>query len=330
MSPLARARGLFGALRDAGRTTPAVDPASMRRNLAAIGALRGGFDWLDRFAPTTVDGGAGRLNLEIGAADDAWGTLVFVPGTNAYALMYGQALSAMLDRGLNVVGLDPRGHGASDGRRGSYTLTELLDDLDRAIAHARQRFGGPIFVGGSSQGGIAAFYTAAERRDLAGAVCHNIADLGAPDRVRLSRLEPVGRMAEPLVRGLARLLPELPVPMTVYLDLAREPVIGLGNARDALYGDPALYPCVRLRALASLSGTPLPVPVDAITTPVLVLHGGGDTLFPTDYVEGLYRRLPGDRHGFRLYPGLPHYLVVDHVDAWIDDVVDWMRDRVAR
>ena len=105
-------------------------------------------------------------------------------------------------------------------------------------------------------------------------------------------------------------------------------MIGLGNARDALYADPALYPCVRLATLASLSGTPLPCAVEEISTPILVLQGGADTIFPTDYIEALFARLPGDAHAYRLYPGLPHYLVVDHVDAWIDDVAGWMRDRL--
>jgi len=76
-----------------------------------------------------------------------------MPGTSAYALIYGEFLKALADRGYNVVGFDPRGHGRSGGERGSYTIPELVSDMKAAVEYAQKRFGDPIVVAGSSQGG---------------------------------------------------------------------------------------------------------------------------------------------------------------------------------
>ncbi len=40
-------------------------------------------------------------------------TMVFVPGTSVYALLYTEYMYKLSQQGFNVVGLDPRGHGLS-------------------------------------------------------------------------------------------------------------------------------------------------------------------------------------------------------------------------
>ncbi|MBX3271322.1 MAG: alpha/beta fold hydrolase [Sandaracinaceae bacterium] len=257
-------------------------------------------------------------------------TVVFAPGTNAYALLYAELLAALAARGVRAIGYDPRGHGASGGRRGSYTMDELVDDLARVVAHARARHGAPVFVAGSSQGGITALYYAARGGPIAGAICHNAADLADPTSLRLTRLPvSVSHALAPTLRRVARVLPELPVPLTAYLDLARERVEGLGSAREVIYADPSVVPFIRLRTLASLSSAKLARPVEAIDAPILLLHAGRDTIFPQDLVHDLFDRLPGPKQ-LRVYPDLPHYMVVDHVPRFVDDVVAWIDEIVAR
>jgi len=226
---------------------------------------------------------------------------------------------ALAERGFNVVGFDPRGHGRSGGARGSYTIPELVDDLAAVVDYARARFDAPVVAMGSSQGGITAFYLAATKADLHGVVCHNVADLADPESVRLTRFPTLGRWLQPLLLRAARVLPELPVPMSAYLDLAREPVAHMGTAYDVLRQDPLLVRYVRLKTLASLGSTPLSCAVGAIRTPVQVLHAERDTIFPLDYVRHIYDRLTCDKE-LHVYPGLPHYMIVDHVAAYLDDV----------
>ncbi|MBK6811113.1 MAG: alpha/beta fold hydrolase [Sandaracinaceae bacterium] len=192
-----------------------------------------------RFQSDTVASVGAQLHLDLLACDGARACVVFMPGTNAYALLYGEFLVALAEQGVHVVGFDPRGHGRSSGARGSYTLEELLSDMDAVVHFARERFGVPVFVAGSSQGGITALYYAASGATVSGAICHNIADLSQPESARLMRSPRLGRLLRPHMARLARLFPELPVPMSAYLDLRAEPVRGAGTGSPRAVDRPA-------------------------------------------------------------------------------------------
>jgi hypothetical protein len=64
---------------------------------------------------TYIDANGYKLHLIIGSAGKHAPTLVFIPGTTAYAKVYYQFLYDMYRRGFNVIGFDPRGHGKSSG-----------------------------------------------------------------------------------------------------------------------------------------------------------------------------------------------------------------------
>jgi len=267
--------------------------------------------------------------------------VVFIPGTSVYALCYLELLLGLRRAGFNVVGFDPRGQGQSGGRRGDYTVMEHVADARAVVAYARDRFGGPVFVMGSSQGGIEAFYLAAAGEPIAGAICHNIADLTDPESVRLVRFGPrgygpAGRAAVALInatasltRLLARLLPGLKVPIPLYLDLTREPMRVFGNAWEFVRQDPLALQSITMRAFASLAGTSLPRPVEEIATPILVLHSAGDHIFPETYIRRIYDRLRCDRE-LKLYPDLPHLITIEHVPRILPDVIEWIHRRGAR
>jgi pimeloyl-ACP methyl ester carboxylesterase len=301
--------------------------------LDEVHARRGTTNPARALQPATIPGAGGAPDLHLELAEPAapgreTPTVIFAPGTNAYVLLYAELLATLGARGVRAVGFDPRGHGGSGGARGSYAMPELVDDMDRVVRWARAHFEGPLFVAGSSQGGITAFYYAARGGPIAGAICHNAADLGHDASLRLTRW-PVAfaRRLTPALRALAHRAPELPVPMTAYLDLARERVDGLGSARDVIYLDPFVVPFVRLRVLASLAHAPLERPVEEIRLPVMFLHAGDDTIFPEDLVRGLHDRLPGPKR-LVVYPSLPHYMIVDHVPRVADDVVQFVDDVV--
>lgn len=321
------APGVLGVARSFGRALFGRRPAreAVLAHLDLAQRRRGRANAARRFTPEDLCETEPRLHLEVLDPPGARVTVVFVPGTNAYSLLYADFLAALADAGLRVVGLDPRGHGLSGGRPGDYVLTDLVDDLDRAVAHVRARFGDPVVVAGSSQGGIAAFYYAASSAPIAGAICHNAADLTDPASLSLTRLPPrlAARLA-PWIRRAARLVPGAIVPMEAYLALGREPVQGWGDSHRALHGDPALVPFVRLATLASLSSTPLPTPVERIRVPVMLLHGGADTIFPRELIEDLHARLTCEKR-LSLHSGLPHYLIVDHVPAFLEDVLAFVR-----
>ena len=305
---------------DRHRSTPDIDPQRIRAHFDAVMARRGAAVSFDRFEPASVVSDGHRLHLDVIGGQPGRPTLVFCPGTSVYGLIYGDFLARVADTGLNVVSFDPRGHGQSEGIRGSYTVDELVRDGRAAVRYARGRFGDPIVVAGSSQGGIVAFYLAATDEPIAGAICHNLADLAGSDRVRMTDHPHLARLLRPLVQGCARLVPELGLDLRLYLNLLSD---GHDDIKQRLIEDPLSVKRVTLKTLASLSSAALQRPVDQIRTPIQVLHGARDDLFPQDYVEAIYQRLTCPKD-LVIYPDRGHFLFTEDSGAALPAVVRWI------
>ncbi|OGP58853.1 MAG: hypothetical protein A2V67_19250 [Deltaproteobacteria bacterium RBG_13_61_14] len=302
-----------------------MNDTELRKYLEKLARTRGIPFQFDRFQSDAVVSDGLKLNLDIIEVDRGRPVVVFVPGTSVYSLLYSEFLLALADRGYNIVGSDPRGHGRSEGAPGSYTVAELVTDTRAAVGYARKRFNDQIAVVGSSQGGIVAFYVAATEEKLAGVVCHNVADLCDPASVKLTRNPALSRLMKPLLPIFASLAPELKIPISLYLDLEAEPMRGFGNAKVFLDQDPLAYKSIRLKGMASLASEKLPRPVEQITTPVQILHAGRDNIFPQDYVEYIYNRLTCKK-SLKIYPDLPHLILTEHVDIVVPDVAKWLEE----
>jgi alpha-beta hydrolase superfamily lysophospholipase len=300
----------------------------LKAHIDGICQKRGVPLYFDRFEPDNTFSDGTDIHLEVIAAKKSRATVVFMPGTNAYCLLYGEFLCALADAGFSIVAFDPRGHGQSGGARGSYTIDELLADMRSAVLYAKKRFGLPVAVSGSSQGGITSFYYAAAFDDALCAVCHNAADLSDPSSVLLTRFPAVSRFLKPFAPLAARLAPEAKIPMSLYLDLAAEPVRNMGNAKELIKSDPLLFDFVRLKTLASLGSAKTARPVEQIQTPVQVLHAEKDNIFPADYIKKLFNRLTCKKD-LKIYPGLPHYMIADFVGVFAPDVVNWLNENLA-
>ncbi|MGQ9705307.1 MAG: alpha/beta hydrolase [Actinomycetota bacterium] len=254
--------------------------------------------------------------------------VVFVPGTSVYALLYTEFMYKLSRRGFNVVGFDPRGHGMSTGRRGVYTLGELVEDARAVIEYAIQRYNPRVAVAGSSQGGMTAFYCAAAEPRLKAAVCHNLIAPDEPDNHRMTRNPALFRPLMPLLPLFGPLmktpLRKLMIPVATYLNLAAEPSRLVPDVAEFLKQDPLAVNAVSLGALYSLSTTPLAVRVEEITTPVMVIHSGKDNIFPEDYVRRVYDRLCCEKE-FLYLPDAPHLVMTDHVDEIVPPIAEWLK-----
>jgi len=301
-------------------------PSRLVRYLSGAYARRGMGPLHRRFRCWTIPSSTAglRLHLSVLEAERPAGAIVFVPGTAAYALCYAELLVGFQAAGYAVVGLDPRGHGLSDGVRGDYTVDELVADTRAAIGFARQRFEGPIYLVGSSQGGVVALYTATADERIAAAVCHNIADLSDPDTIRIASHQRLSRLLRPLLPALVRLLPRAPVPISLYVDLSREPTRGYRHAKAFLAQDPLDLGTITLRALHSLASCPPPRPLESLRCPLLVLQPGDDRIVPPDYAEKLFARLSGSHQKLLVLPGLPHLIMTEHVAEVLPIITEWL------
>ncbi|MHB8897077.1 MAG: alpha/beta hydrolase [Candidatus Geothermincolia bacterium] len=263
-----------------------------------------------------------KLHLDVFPSEGATRTLVFVPGTSIYALFYAEFLHKMRLMGFNVVGFDPRGHGRSEGRRGSYTIETLLRDTESVVGYAIDRFGESVAVSGSSQGGIVSFYAAGKDERLKAAVCHNIAVLGEPEALSITRWPRFSGFFQKLL-PLAMLTPELRIPIWTYLDLKAEPTRFGRNALEIVMEDPLAVLALSSKAMASLSVTPPPRPIEQITTPIMVIQGEYDAMLSETYTRPIYDRLTCDKE-FLLVTGATHLVLTNNVDAVVPEVAAFL------
>jgi pimeloyl-ACP methyl ester carboxylesterase len=275
-----------------------------------------------------IQGPAGKLQLyhfKGGTGDPA---VVFVPGTSVYALLYVEFMHRLSQEGFNVVGFDPRGHGMSEGKRGVYTLGQLVEDALAVVYHCMASYGSPVAIGGSSQGGMVAFYCAAAEPALAAAVCHNLLAPDEPDNERMTRNPSLFRLLMPFLPYFGPLmrttLGELMIPVSLYLDLEKETSRLIPDVVHFLKNDPLAVNWVSLSALHSLASTPLARPVEEIEVPVMVIHAGKDNIFPEDYVRRVFNRLRCEKE-FLYLPDYPHLVVTDYPEVLAPAVGDWLK-----
>lgn len=307
--------------------------SQVKNTLEDVCRRRGIDNYYDRFIYSRIPVNGQEIQLSILDTPNPKGLILFSPGTNAYALLYGEYLLALANEGYKVVGYDPRCHGQSTGANGAYTVPELVDDLYALVHYFHQQEKLPLFLSGSSQGGIVSFYCAAKEEKRAheasrppvikGLVCHNIADLYAADAVELTRWPKFSKFIKKSLLVWAKWLPGFPVSMSFYLNLKIEPVRHMGNAWSILQQDPLLVDLVRLKTLASLCNTPPDMPVEALKTPLFLIQAERDTIFKVGYSKRLFDRLNCPKK-MVVYPGLPHYMIVDDVAAFIGDVSEWL------
>jgi pimeloyl-ACP methyl ester carboxylesterase len=255
--------------------------------------------------------------------------VVHMPGTSVYSLLYTEYMYKLSRKGFNVVGVDPRGHGRSSGRRGVYTLGELVDDAMTVIDHAAATYGDEVIISGDSQGGMVAFYCAAAEPRLKAAVCHSVIAPDEPDNYRMTRWPGFYRILMATLPATQPLM-KTPLgkamhPISVYLDAKAEECRILPDFHGFLKQDPFVVDAVSLGALSSLGVTPMARRVEEIETPVMVIHGGRDNIFPEDYVRRVYSRLSCEKK-FLYLPDAPHLVMIDYVDEIVPPIAEWIKE----
>lgn len=264
-----------------------------------------------------------RLHIDYMECGKDAPTVVFIPGTALYAMCYAEFLYKLHQRGYNVIGFDPRGHGRSEGNRGDYTVEELMRDAQNVVSYALHRYGDNVSLMGSSQGGIVAFYLAGKDTRIKGVVCQNFADLTSPEAGKLTRFPRLSKYLRPLIARFGNLAPDTPIPINIYLDLEGIKVKYFGDAQRFMNLDPLALHTISFRALQSLATTELPKPIEEIDVPVMVFQGTADSIFSVDFTQSIFDRLTCKKR-FELFEGLNHAIMTEDSDVIMDPIVEWL------
>lgn len=280
-------------------------------------------DIIHLFKSELIDSGDLKLNIDIYTVAPDAPTVVFVPGTSVYGLCYAELLYEIGKQGYNIIAMDPRGHGRSEGSRGDYSIEELMHDVENVVAFAKQRFNNKVSLMGSSQGGIISFYLAAKDIEVDSIICQNFADLAWEETHTIARYPALAKIGQPIIRALGKAFPKVKVSTLSYLDLKSIKVKYFGNLHRFIVDDPFAITKISLRAARSLVKAKMAKPVEAIKIPLFVFQGDKDIVFPLSYTEKIYNRLNCPKQ-LKVYPNCDHAIMVENVDLIKQDLIDWL------
>lgn len=268
----------------------------------------------------TADGA--RLHALRWPAGRPRAALLLSHGLGEHAGRYATLARDLVRRGIEVHGLDHRGHGRSGGARAYVPrFSRYLDDFEAFRHHVVEQLpaGIPVFLLGHSLGGLIAlrWLEAHGGGGLAGAI------LSAP---LLGIAKEAARWKVALSGVLSKLLPWVPI----------------GNEIDPaeLSGDPAYVRSYREDPLVHARITPrlytemvqamgdAVAEKDRLALPLLFLVPGADTIVREEETLRLAQSLPGDVT-IRRYPGFRHESLNEVERARpVGDVVEWMEARI--
>jgi alpha-beta hydrolase superfamily lysophospholipase len=265
------------------------------------------------------------LHLEILKKSQLAPTIIIVPGTGIYGFCYAGIMIKLYEAGYNVIAPDLRGHGRSGGIRGDYTIEELVIDIRHVISYTIDNFNRNVSLLGSSQGAIVSLYTASIDERIQSMICHNIADLSAPETAQLARHQNLFKILRPLIIKTGEILPQTQVPISSYLNLESIKLSYYGNLKNFIQQDPLVLKSISLRALKSLSSAKMHKPIEEMNIPTMVMSGLDDTIFPVSYTQAIYDKL-NCKKDLKLYENCDHALVNENVDLIYKDVIGWYEE----
>ena len=274
---------------------------------------------LERLEHDWIDHRGERIHLEVHEATGAWATVVFAHGLGDHARRSTPLGGALADAGLNAVLIDRRGHGLSEGVRGDATLETDLAVVERAIAHARERFGGPVVLMGDSLGGIMSWYLLTREPDVEAAVCHCI---NHPD----VHNDPSLRWKGPLTRALGRVAPTLRLPVEQIADYSQVALEPLTHRYFTERPDLLFNFTITMRAAGSYAAFEPRIPWEQVQTPVLVTIGDEDRMVSREHTERCLARARTPHTTFLPLAGMGHQLYLDHLSAALPPALRWVED----
>lgn len=251
------------------------------------------------------------------------GAVVYVHGLGDHARRSTPLGGALAAAGWDAVLVDRRGHGLSEGIRGDAALLDDLALARRALADARERFGGPVVLMGDSLGGIMAWYLLTEGVDADAVICHCINHPRADH-------DPAMRFKRPVMRVVGRVAPRLRIPVTQvadYSEVSLEPLTGryFDERIDSLFN----FSVTARAAYGYLAFSPRR-PWEQVELPVLVMIGDEDRMVTRAHVERCLAFGKPPRTTLMALPGMGHQLYLDHLADALPPMLSWLGDAVSR
>jgi len=246
------------------------------------------------------------------------GLVILAHGYGEHARRYDHVAARFGAAGLITYAIEHRGHGRSGGKRVYLRdISEYTEDFHTlvGIAAAEHPDLARIVLGHSMGGAIVFAYGVEHVGDYTAMV------LSGP---AVAAQESVSSMKLLLAKVMGSLAPGLPVEAIPADAVSRDPEVVAEYEADPLVHHGKL-PAGIGRALIEIGET-MPQRAGAITAPLLVVHGEGDSLIPVEGSRRLVECVGSPDVYLKVYPALYHEVfnepeqavVLDDVTAWIE------------
>jgi len=253
------------------------------------------------------------------------GTIIFLHGTSVYSRFYAEFLYKLFRNGYRIIAPDMMGHGLSEGLRGHFTMEQFEKTVYDVNSYVIKNYGKKNFLMGSSLGGINTLYSIAYDNRFKGAICHNAAILNEKAYKRIINLHGILKLLIHLVPFAAKIVPKLKLSTTLYLDfdnLAKtERVLERINL---LLKDPLLSLKYTFKALRTQMKDPLPIPIEEVKVPIMIINGTEDILFTVDYMSEIYDRLTCENKSLEILDGASHLIFQENIKGVLTRIIPWL------
>ncbi|WP_240616785.1 alpha/beta hydrolase [Sphingorhabdus sp. YGSMI21] len=254
--------------------------------------------------------------------NDPKAIILLVHGYAEHSGRYQYFAEHCVGKGYAVFALDHWGHGKSDGTAGFVPdFSVFRDGVDRLLAQAKQDLSDlPVMLVGHSMGGlISATYLLTEQGNFAACV------LSGP---AIQAAEEPSAALKAISGFLSRFFPKLGVLELDPNGVSRDPEVVADYLADPLVYNGKMGARLAAEMLANM--TMVQENAGRISLPMLLLHGGQDSLAGVAGSEFLVRHISSSEKQLKIYPELFHEIFNEpERDNVLNDMTDWLDKQLA-
>ena len=218
--------------------------------------------------------------MDIYTAGDSKQVILFIPGMGCYSGIYSDFLKGLAGYGFTVIGIDLPGHGRSEGPRGRFTFSNVMDALFDLVTYAGSRFNDQIGLMGTSLGGTYALYAAMHDTRIKAVLCHDAMDISSDLHIP-SRFPGIARFMIRYMKFTARIFPGFPIPLRGLIDWHK--VVESPELLKKLIHDPLMVWVYALGTWTSFLDYIPDMDFSEIRIPVKIVVGSDDRIFTPEY-----------------------------------------------
>lgn len=228
--------------------------------------------------------------------------MVFQHGFGEHSGRYGHLIDALNGEGFAFYGLDSRGHGHTEGKRGHVDqFQQLVDDLADLIRIAKEETKQEkIVLLGHSLGGIIVLQYTLQGTNQENLQCLVVSSGGLKIQMDAEKKIKLG-----IAKMLARIAPAKTLPANLDLKYLSHDL----SEVEAYQKDPLVHGMISFQmAVNTVSlGEVIYDKASHISIPIYILHGTGDGIVSCEGSRILYEKIPASvDKTLRMYEGLYH------------------------